>query len=183
MKNNKVRDTFETATKYYVGSVIQISYDRLNLPGLCVGSVRDLAEPTSATDYFLQLFNEVGFNEIADRGAVAGTDLGLNPANMVRSIADRVLGEIAKVSDDTVLRTPRGPIRMVNYPETNVFELTVHTRDLQTALGQELAPPQPTLENTMKFIGGLVLAHGKGTEVSLPLNEWKALSSPFRLFP
>jgi hypothetical protein len=140
-------------------------------------------EAESPVSFFLRAFNEADSSEIADRGMEAGAGLGAAPGESVRSIADRVLGEIASVPDEAILGTPRGPVRMIDYLETRVFELTVHTMDIQTAVGQPLTPPQSALRTTMRVLGGLVLAHGKGAEVALALTGRKTLSSPFRLLP
>lgn len=204
MGTKTVRETFQEAAEYYVATVSKVANGQWDLPGLGVWSVRDLvghtsralltveqysAEPLAGTEaesavsYFLRAFNEGDSNEIADRGKDAGADLGVDPAGTVWSIADRVLDGTANVPDEAVLSTPRGPVRMVDYLETRVFELTVHTMDIQTALGQQLTPPQLALQTAMQLLGGLVLAHGKGAEVALALTGRNALSTPFKLLP
>ena len=204
MENKTAREVFREATEYYVATVSMITSGQWDSPGLGVWNVRDLvghtsralltveqysAEPLTGAEaegpvsFFLRAFNEADSNEIADRGKESGEGLGADPAQSLRSIADRVSDRMGDVPDEAVLGTPRGPIRMIDYLETRVFELTIHTMDIQTAVGQPLTPPQSALQTTMRILGDLVLAHGKGAEVALTLTGRQSLSSPFRLLP
>jgi len=204
IETGPIREVFLEAAEYYVATVNAVAANQWDLPGLGVWNIRALvghtsralltveqysAEPLtetqvdSAITYFVRALNEADSNEIADRGKSAGIELGADPAGTVRSIADRVLQGIANVPDEAILGTPRGAVRMVDYLQTRVFELTVHTMDIQAALNQPLTPPQPALLTTMRILADLAVAQGRGADVALALTGRNALAWPFKLLP
>jgi hypothetical protein len=107
----------------------------------------------------------------------------MEPATTVHSVADKVLNVNATNLDEAMVRIPRGPIRMVDYLRTCIFEPMTDTMDIQIAFGHGLTPNKPALKITTLFHGELILAHDKDAGIILASTERKELPSPFRLLP
>ena len=75
---------------------------------------------------------------VAQRGRDAGKALGPRPADGFTAIVDRVLPQCRR-TDDPVIATIAGGMRLSVYLETRSFELVVHGVDIADALG--VAPP------------------------------------------
>ena len=65
--------------------------------------------------------------------------LGEDPPAAIGELATRVLAVVAATPDEAPVRTYAGVAQLGTYLPTRTFELTVHTLDLATALGQD--PP------------------------------------------
>jgi hypothetical protein len=71
------------------------------------------------------------------RGRQAGAALSAEPTEAVRVIAARVIPLVERATDDTVVGTPWGGMRLIDYLPTRVFELSIYTLDLAEALAIE----------------------------------------------
>jgi hypothetical protein len=124
-------------------------------PADCV----DIERPV---DYFLRAMASLADPAaVAARGREAGQALGARPASMVRDIATRVLTQIRTVTDETVLSTPVGGMRLIDYLPTRVFELSIHTLDIAAALSAEVSIPLTAARVTLQLIVELALQPGK----------------------
>ena len=61
------------------------------------------------------------------RGREAGVALGPDPIAAVRDIAARVLAQVQTTSDEVLVSTPVGGMRLIDYLPSRIFELAVHT--------------------------------------------------------
>ena len=109
-------------------------------------------------------------DEIAARGREAGAELGDDPAAAVRTAADRVLPLLDGLSEDMVISYPNGAIRLGDYLETRVLELTVHTLDLAIAIGADDEAPAEALSVTLHLLADLAGAHR--STVTTAINDW-----------
>jgi uncharacterized protein (TIGR03083 family) len=75
---------------------------------------------------------------VAQRGRDAGEALGDRPAEAFTAIVERVLPQ-CEPSDDPLIATIAGGMRLSVYLETRTFELVAHGVDITDALG--IAPP------------------------------------------
>jgi hypothetical protein len=79
----------------------------------------------------------------------------------VRDTAQRVLQRVAAASDTTLLKTPVGGMRLLDYLPTRVFELTIHTLDLATAAALAAPPPEAAARVTSALVVELALSGRK----------------------
>ncbi len=116
---------------------------------------------TSPIDYFRLALSSVGDAEaVAQRGRLAGAALGADVAGAVEQIAQRVVARVEVTPEDSLVATPVGGMRLADYLPTRTFELTVHTCDLATALGQEVDVPPVAAEESLTVLGGLAARVG-----------------------
>ena len=69
--------------------------------------------------------------------------------------------------DDTIIAYDNGGIRFVDYLETRVFELTVHTLDLANAIGVEVEPSREAMGVTLQLLAALAVESGRGAPLVL----------------
>lgn len=137
-------------------------------------TVRDyLAEPAedvaceTAADYFVAA---VGYASpdvhagVAERGVAEGKALGDDPPGALRALADEVRG-LVEAADNPVVTTFAGGMRLQDYLQTRVFELTVHSLDLADALGLAYEFPQEAVEMSVDIIGRVGVLTGRGPDV------------------
>ncbi len=199
------RQAFREAAEFFVQVVEQAPEDRWDSPGLGVWTVRDLVghtlralttveeysarraervEVQSPADYFsraLSLSTPDIHARIAQRGRDAGQALGNSPADVVRETARRVLAGLEGLSDQAILSTPAGGMRLIDYLPTRILELTIHTLDLGAALGKELEPPAAPMGITLHLLAELALASDKGPALALASTGRRCLPEGFSL--
>lgn len=80
---------------------------------------------------------------VAERGRLAGADLGDDPVSRVSSLVDEAERALAGVAGGRLVATRFGSLRLEEYLRTRTFELVVHGLDLTRALGAPaaLVPP------------------------------------------
>src|SRR5262249_11016231 len=151
-----IREAYEIAAGLFVNTVEQIGARQWEQPGLGVWTVRDLVGHTSRAlltvemylakpanqrevirpvDYYLRAQASLADpGSVAARGRAAGMALGPDPIVAVRDIAARVLAQVKTASDEVLVSTPVGGMRLIDYLPSRIFELAVHTLDLAAAL-------------------------------------------------
>ncbi len=160
---NTNREWFHVASAGFLAVLDSVTAARLDEPGLGVWTVRDLIGHTSRA--YSTVENYVGAatpgqaatlpdapayfraaaaagldpDDITERGRAAGRDLGEDPVSAARTLAARATGVVDGASDDLVVPTIVGTMRLGCYLGTRAFELTVHGLDLAAALAVE--PP------------------------------------------
>jgi hypothetical protein len=72
---------------------------------------------------------------------------------------------VAAASDDRIVTTALGAMRLGGFLDTRTFELVVHTGDLRRALGVTGEPPESAAAVTLQVLAGLALRHGRVTDV------------------
>ena len=182
MSGQDIRDTYLAAGEFFAGVVDKIDIDGFDAPALGEWYVRDLIGHTyrsfttvlsySATpgdkvelerpvDYFLKIFqNHADPKQVAERGRAAGLEIIDDPKMMVRGFAMYVKNKLEELSDDHIMATPAGGIRLIDYLPTRTLELIIHTMDLAIAVGANDEPPENGLEATIQILGQLALYQG-----------------------
>ena len=182
MSSQKIRETYLEAGEFFGGVVDKIDIDGFEAPALGEWMVRDLightyrsfttvlsysanpgdkVELERPVDYFLKSFDSLADpKQVAERGRAAGLEIIDDPKMMVRGFAMYVKNKLEELSDDHIMATPVGGIRLIDYLPTRTFELIIHTMDLAIALGVNDEPPENGLEATIQILGQLALYRG-----------------------
>ena len=189
MSGQEIRETYLEAGDYFVSVVDSIEIDAFDAPALGEWCVRDLVGHTYRSfttvlsysavpsekvaferpvDYFLRLLSsDVDHGHIAERGRAAGLEIIEDPKMMVRGFAMYVKNKLEELSDDHIMGTLTGGMRLIDYLPTRTFELIIHTMDLTKALGVESSPPRRGMETTLQMIGQLALNRGYAQDLIL----------------
>ena len=189
MSSQGIRETYLEAGDYFVSIVDSIEIDAFDAPALGEWCVRDLVGHTYRSfttvlsysavpsdkvdferpvDYFLRLLSsDVNHGHIAERGRAAGLEIIEDPKMMVRGFAMYVKNKLEELSDDHIMGTLTGGMRLIDYLPTRTFELIIHTMDLTKALGVESSPPRRGMETTLQMIGQLALNRGYAQDLIL----------------
>jgi len=114
--------------------------------------------------YFVAARSIAGADDraVADRGHQAGRDLGPEPMTTVRQAVERTRSALAATSDDRVVATVVGGMRLADYLPTRTFELLAHTLDLADATGLEVAPPPEVVASAVCTAAAAAAASGDG---------------------
>ena len=132
-----IREAYQQAAQFFVDTVAQVRDSQWEQVGLGEWTVRDLvghtnralltvetylatpattAELQRPVEYFLRAAASLGDPAaVAARGREAGKALGAEPLATVRDTAQRVLQRVAAASDTTLLKTPVGGMRLLDY--------------------------------------------------------------------
>ncbi len=191
---------FEQAAEWFV-QILSTVRGRYNEPGLGEWTVRDLIGHTSRAlltveaylgnpapavkvsspnEYFTLILASSGDPAaVAQRGRDAGAALGHDPVASVQEISDRVLNAVRKAQGDALVTTPVGGMRLIDYLPTRTFELTVHTCDLASALGESIDVPKSAATQSLSIIGGLAVEAGASAPLLLATTGRQALPPGF----
>ena len=186
-----VRVAFDQAAGYFADTAARVPPGTWEKPGLGVWSVRALVGHTSRALLTVERYLETGAEQagianaaeyylraprtaaddasIAERGRLAGMELGDDPAGAVRVMADRVTTRVHAADDMVLVGTPWGGMAILEYLQTRIFELTIHTQDLIAALDLNQAAPVPDEAFAVTFALVGRLAHGRHLEMDLLL--------------
>lgn len=184
-----IREAYTRAAALFVDTVAAMHDAQWQQPALGVWTVRDLvghtsralltvesylAQPAShvelarPVDYFLQAQAALADPaSVAARGRESGAALGPAPAQAVREIATRVLALVQATTDDALVRTPLGGMRLIDYLPSRVFELTVHTLDLATALSTAVTIPPEAAAISLHLLADLAAVQPSKTAALL----------------
>jgi uncharacterized protein (TIGR03083 family) len=183
----QITQTFQSAGTAFAELVGRIPDQRWDSPGLGEWSVRDLVGHTSralvtVTTYLAQPGDQVELADsvayfqaapaadpaaIARRGREAGAALGPDPAAAVHQQLARALAAVAAASPTTIVGTPFGGIRALDYLPTRTFELTVHSLDLRNACQLSAEVPEGPLQASLDLAARLALRSGKAAQLLL----------------
>jgi hypothetical protein len=189
MSGQKIRETYLEAGEFFAGVIDKVDIDGWEAPALGEWCVRDLTGHTYRSfttvlsysakpgdkvelerpvDYFLKGFETLANpKQVAERGRAAGLEIIDDPKMMVRGFAMYVKNKLAELSDDHIMATPVGGIRLIDYLPTRTFELIIHTMDLAKSLGVDIEPPKSGLEATVQIVGQLALHRGHAPNLIL----------------
>lgn len=184
-----IREAYQQAADFFVDTVAQVQDTQWHQVGLGEWSIRDLvghthralltvetyldlpvatAELQRPVDYFLgakaALANPAA---VAARGREAGQALGTDPLATVRETVTRVLRRVATAPDTALVATPVGGMRLLDYLPTRVFELTIHTLDVATALAISVTAPETAMRVTGTLIMDMALSADSGVQLLL----------------
>jgi uncharacterized protein (TIGR03083 family) len=194
------RQAFKEAAQFFVDTVAQVPSDLWDSPALGVWTVRDLvghtnrilvhneiyaAEPATrrdihdGADYYLTVMNNVTHEEIAQRGRESGQALGQDPLSTVKATAQRAAAVLDRLSDDLLLSSLAGGIRLIDFLPTRVLELVVHTLDIAGAAGIKVDPPKQAMKVTLQLITDIAVRSGKGAELVMSATGRRPLPRGF----
>jgi len=193
------RQAFTDAASWFVRTTARVG-DRWAEPGLGEWDVRALvghtsrsfltveayldrpavtADVGSAADYFRVTRAAADSLGVAMRGREAGAALGPDPATAVAGIAARVLAVVAACDGSELLTTIAGGMRLGDYLPTRTFELTVHTADLASALGEPLDVPPVPAAQALQLVNDLAVDEGLAGQLLLLATGRRRAASPF----
>ena len=196
-----IREAYEIAAGLFVNTVEQVRPTQWEQPGLGVWTVRDLVGHTSRAlltvelylakpaaqrevmrpvDYYLRA--QAGLADpgsVAARGREAGVALGPDPIAAVRDIAARVLAQVNTASDEALVSTPVGGMRLIDYLPSRIFELAVHTLDLAAALPVTVTLPEPVAAVALHLLADLALQPDKAAALLLAATGRRASPAGF----
>ncbi|MDA1129821.1 MAG: maleylpyruvate isomerase N-terminal domain-containing protein [Chloroflexi bacterium] len=201
MSGQDIRETYLAAGEFFAGVVDKIDVDGFEAPALGEWYVRDLVGHTyrafttvlsysaapadeieleRPVDYFLKVLGgDVDHKQVAERGRAAGLEIIDDPKMMVRGFAMYVKNKLDELSDDHIMGTIAGGMRLIDYLPTRTFELIIHTMDLAAAVGVNDEPPENGLEATMQLLGQLALYRGHAPTLILAATGRRALPEGF----
>jgi uncharacterized protein (TIGR03083 family) len=196
---NDSRRAFTDAAEWFVHTAALVG-DRWNEPGLGEWDVRALvghtsrsfltvetyldrpapsADVGSAADYFRAARAAAADAAVATRGREAGAALGTDPAAAVAQITARVLRLVDTTDGTELVTTIMGGMRLADYLPTRTFELTVHTADLATALGESPDVPATPAMQALRIVADLAVADGFAGMLLLATTGRSGLPSGF----
>ncbi len=183
------RLAYRQAVAGFLDTAGKVPAEQWDAPVLGVWSVRDLVGHTSrsitrveefgvqraqsvdiasaAHHYRRSLRQPSDDQRVAERGIAAGRELGDDPLATMNADWARAESVLDATGDDTVIAYDNGGIRFVDYLETRVFELTVHTLDLANAIGVEVEPSREAMGVTLQLLAALALESGRGVPLAL----------------
>lgn len=198
-----IRAAYADASTLFVQTVGHIAPSQWEQTGLGVWTLRDLVGHTSRAlltvemylaqpaaqrevlrpvDYYLRVPGGLAnVASVAARGREAGAALGPDPATVVRETAVRVLALVQTASDEALVSTPAGGMRLIDYLPTRIFELAVHTLDLAAALALPVTLPETTASVALHLLADLALQPGKAAPLLLASTGRQGLPSGFSL--
>jgi uncharacterized protein (TIGR03083 family) len=180
------RELYLSAVEAFVELVRQVPAAAWSGPGLGEWTLRDLTghagramntvityldRPAereridSAAQYIAlarQAAGQANAGAVADRGRQAGAQLGDEPAAALTALADQVRTALAATTDDPIIETIGGGMRLSDYLPTRVFELTVHSLDIASAADLEWSPPDQVLAATLALAAEVGVLLGDG---------------------
>jgi len=196
-----IREAYEIAAELFVNTVEQVGATQWEQPGLGIWTVRDLvghasralltvelylAKPAAQrevmrpVDYYLRA--RAGLADpgsVAARGREAGMALGPDPIAAVQDIAARVLAQVQTVSDEVLVSTPVGGMRLLDYLPSRIFELAVHTLDIAAALPVSVILPESVATVALHLLADLALQPNKAAALLLAATGRRALPAGF----
>ena len=187
MSGQDIRETYLEAGEYFAGVVDQVDIDGWDEPALGEWCARDLAGHTyrafttvlsysaapgdkveieRPVDYFMKVLGgNVDHKQVAERGRAAGLEIIDDPKMMVRGFAMYVKNKLDELSDDHIMGTLVGGMRLIDYLPTRTFELIIHTMDLAKSLGLDAEPPERGMAATLEILGQLALYRGHAPDL------------------
>lgn len=123
---------------------------------------------SSAVDYYVKIrdyMSDSGAAAIVERGRQAGRDLGDDPVAAIEPLLTRALDDVDGAGDPLIAVIGGLGIRLSDYLQTRVFELTVHSLDIAAAAGVTVDLPPEALEAAAVLATRVSVALGEGDTV------------------
>ncbi|HEX5813429.1 MAG TPA: maleylpyruvate isomerase N-terminal domain-containing protein [Pseudonocardia sp.] len=116
---------------------------------------------------------------VAERGRAAGAALGDEPAVAFRALQADATAALDRATDDDLLTTIVGGMRLAAYLPTRTFELTVHGADIAAATGLPVTFPPAVLAEAAALAARTAVELGRGPAVLAALTGRVALPPGF----
>ena len=181
------RTAYREAVVCFLETAAKVQPEQWDAPGLGVWTVRDLVghasrsitrveefgtqrapsvDIASAVHHYRRSLRQPSDDErVAERGRIAGRELGDDPVATMNADWARSEQVLDATDEDTIIAYDNG--RFGDYLETRVFELTVHTLDLANAIGVEVEPSREAMGLTLQLLAALALESGRGPALAL----------------
>ncbi|MFC4065292.1 maleylpyruvate isomerase N-terminal domain-containing protein [Actinoplanes subglobosus] len=201
------RRTYRSAAIAFADLVARIPSDALDGPGLGEWTLRDLlghtvssalrqvpavlAEPAPtllvpAPEAYFALARVAPADLVAaaraastDDARATGAALGGDPAGVVSGYIGQATAALAGASDDDVVATPAGGMRVQDWLPTRTFELVVHGSDAAVAAGLPIDFDLETVASTAALAARTAAALGQGLPAIRALTGRAPLPTPF----
>jgi uncharacterized protein (TIGR03083 family) len=201
MEDGMIRVAYMDAAALFVATVAQVDPAQWEQAGLGVWTIRDLVGHTSRAlltvemylakpamqrdvmrpvDYYLRA--QAGIADpasVAARGREAGSALGPDPITAVQDIADRVLAQVHTASDEALVSTPVGGMRLIDYLPSRIFELAVHTLDIAGALPVTVTLPETVATVAIHLLADMAVQPDKAAAILLAATGRRPLPAGF----
>jgi len=105
--------------------------------------------------------------------------LGPDPIAAVQDITARVLAQVKTASDEVLVSTPVGGMRLIDYLPSRIFELAVHTLDLAAALPVMVTLPETVAVVALHLLADMALQPDKAAALLLAATGRRALPAGF----
>ena len=120
--------------------------------------------------------------DVAERGRVAGADLGADPARRVTELLDAVAQALAGAPAGRLVATRFGTLALGEYLRTRTFEVVVHGLDIARAVGAPLdAVPAEGVAAALELAAETAVRSERGATVLLALTGRAPLPAGFSL--
>jgi uncharacterized protein (TIGR03083 family) len=114
-----------------------------------------------------------------DDARATGAALGEDPAGVVSGYIGQATAALAGASDDDLVETPAGGMRVQDWLPTRTFELVVHASDAAVAAGLPIGFDHETLASTAALAARIGSALGQGLPVIRALTGRASLPTDF----
>ncbi len=170
-----IRAGYTSITDVFIDTIARVSNTQWHQAGLGEWTVRELvghncratfgliersmAQPAARidvqrpVDFWREVRTPAENTAIAAEGREAAAALGDHPLEAAREMANRVRTRIQSTPDDALITTRAGGMRMIDYLATRVFECTIHTLDLATAIQVDIELPSPAATVALQLLG------------------------------
>jgi uncharacterized protein (TIGR03083 family) len=118
---------------------------------------------------------------IDERGRQAGIALGGEPAAAIRALVAEVTAALSEHTDDEVITTIVGGMRVADYLPTRTFELVVHGYDLAAATGLPVRFSDDAVTQTVTLAARIAVVTGYGPDVISALTGREQLRAGFSI--
>ncbi|MGE3536070.1 MAG: maleylpyruvate isomerase N-terminal domain-containing protein [Candidatus Tectimicrobiota bacterium] len=186
-----IRQAYTSAAGFFVEAVQQVREEQWEHTALGVWSVRDLVGHASRAFLTVEMYLDAPAAQVdlvrpidysiraaaglgnpaavAARGREAGAALGAEPRAAVQEMAARALARVAAAADESLVGTPIGGMRLIDYLPTRIVELVMHGLDVRTALELPSTVPQEAALVTLHYLSDLAVYGPSQTVVPLLL--------------
>jgi uncharacterized protein (TIGR03083 family) len=114
-----------------------------------------------------------------DDARATGAALGDDPADAVSGYIGKATAALAGVSDDDLVVTPAGGMRVQDWLPTRTFELVVHASDAAVAAGLPIGFDHDTLASATALAARIAAAVGQGVPILRALTGRAPLPTDF----
>lgn len=118
---------------------------------------------------------------IVERGRQAGIALGCDPAAAIRTLVPEVTAALTDHTDDEVITTIVGGMRIGDYLPTRTFELVVHGYDLAVATDLPVRFSDDAVMQTATLAARVAVVTGYGPELISALTGRAPLRAGFSI--
>ncbi len=132
----------------------------------------------SAVEYYIARRSLDPSKSVA-RAKAAGAALGCSPAQEVHDLVELVCNLVDEAPADVVISTHVGAMRLDDYLETRIFELTVHSLDLMAVARKPWGIGKQPLQMSLRLCADLAAAGELAPEVLLALTGRRHLPDGF----